>query len=67
MRMQLISAAAIAVIIAAFVTPADGSEKNPPIRLSKVQYDSPGVDDGSNHSLNAEWVQIINTTGLQGR
>jgi hypothetical protein len=32
----------------------------PPVRLSKIQYDPPGDDDGTNTSLNKEWVQIHN-------
>jgi hypothetical protein len=31
------------------------------IKISKIQYDSPGTDDGSNSSLNAEYVVIKNT------
>jgi hypothetical protein len=31
------------------------------VRITKVQYDSPGTDYGSNSSLNAEWVKIKNT------
>lgn len=30
------------------------------VRVSGVQYDSPGSDTGSNTSLNAEWVRITN-------
>jgi hypothetical protein len=30
------------------------------VRISGVQYDSPGSDTGSNFSLNAEWVRITN-------
>ncbi|WP_405999493.1 lamin tail domain-containing protein [Streptomyces sp. NBC_00829] len=30
--------------------------------ISDVQADSPGRDNGSNRSLNAEWVEITNTT-----
>ena len=33
------------------------------IRISRVQYDSPGSDQGGNHSLNAEWVRITNNAG----
>lgn len=33
------------------------------IHLYKVYYDSPGSDTRSNTSLNAEYVQIRNTTG----
>ncbi|MFE4214083.1 lamin tail domain-containing protein [Streptomyces sp. NPDC056844] len=29
--------------------------------LGKIQYDSPGRDNGSNRSLNAEWVTVTNT------
>ncbi|MCX0242347.1 lamin tail domain-containing protein [Streptomyces drozdowiczii] len=29
--------------------------------LGKVQYDSPGRDNGSNRSLNGEWVTVTNT------
>ena len=31
--------------------------------LYRVYFDSPGSDTGSNTSLNAEWVQIKNTSG----
>jgi hypothetical protein len=31
-----------------------------PVRMSRVQYDSPGADSGSNASLNAEWVRVTN-------
>lgn len=30
------------------------------VRTTRVQYDSPGSDTGSNSSLNAEWVRITN-------
>ncbi|NED86984.1 lamin tail domain-containing protein [Streptomyces sp. SID11233] len=29
--------------------------------LGKIQYDSPGRDNGSNRSLNGEWVTVTNT------
>ncbi|WP_351232703.1 lamin tail domain-containing protein [Streptomyces sp. NPDC002133] len=32
-----------------------------PVVISKVQADSPGRDTRSNHSLNAEWVEVSNT------
>ncbi|MFE3516116.1 lamin tail domain-containing protein [Streptomyces sp. NPDC059166] len=32
------------------------------IVLGKIQYDSPGRDNGSNRSLNAEWVTVTNTS-----
>ncbi|WUI51777.1 lamin tail domain-containing protein [Streptomyces sp. NBC_00414] len=30
------------------------------VEISAVQYDSPGYDNGSNRSLNKEWVEITN-------
>jgi hypothetical protein len=33
------------------------------MQIYKIQYNSPGTDDGSNSSLNAEWVQLHNTSG----
>ncbi|MFF0479034.1 lamin tail domain-containing protein [Streptomyces sp. NPDC004284] len=33
------------------------------VHLYKIYYDSPGTDTRSNSSLNAEYVQIRNTTG----
>jgi hypothetical protein len=30
------------------------------MQIHKIQYNSPGPDDGSNSSLNAEWVQLHN-------
>ncbi|MFF5490737.1 lamin tail domain-containing protein [Streptomyces virginiae] len=32
------------------------------VEISRVQADSPGREDRSNRSLNAEWVEITNTT-----
>lgn len=29
--------------------------------IGQVQYDSPGWDNGSNRSLNSEWVEVRNT------
>ena len=33
------------------------------IKITKIYYDSPGADDGSNGSLNAEWVRLKNICG----
>lgn len=35
--------------------------ERPKVKISDVQYDSPGRDDHSNRSLNREWVEITNT------
>jgi hypothetical protein len=48
----------IGAIVVGLVGPASAA-----IRITKVQYDSPGSDYGSNSSLNAEWVKIKNTGG----
>ncbi|KPI23489.1 Intermediate filament domain protein [Actinobacteria bacterium OV450] len=37
-------------------------QQRPRVEISRVQADSPGRDDHSNRSLNAEWVEITNTT-----
>ncbi|MFI6150690.1 lamin tail domain-containing protein [Streptomyces sp. NPDC051109] len=37
-------------------------QQRPRVEISRVQADSPGRDDRSNRSLNAEWVEITNTT-----
>ena len=36
------------------------AEAAAPVRIDKVQYDSPGRDTGTNRSLNAEWVLLTN-------
>jgi hypothetical protein len=42
------------------VTPADAA---PPVaKFTRIQYDPPGRDDGSNASLNREYVQVRNNT-----
>ena len=42
--------------------PSAATAATPPIRIVKIQYDSPGSDTGSNSSLNAEYVVLKNTT-----
>jgi len=49
------------VLAAVAVTLIFVSAASAAIRITKVQYDSPGSDTGSNSSLNAEWVKIKNT------
>jgi hypothetical protein len=34
----------------------------PVVEISAAQYDSPGYDNGSNRSLNREWVELTNTS-----
>lgn len=57
-----LSAAAITAAIAMPASAADHRAPRPSVEISRVQYDSPGRDDRSNRSLNAEWVEITNNT-----
>ena len=41
-------------------TPAIGS-----VQFTRIQYNSPGTDSGSNASLNGEWVKLTNKTKAQ--
>ncbi|WP_234317265.1 lamin tail domain-containing protein [Streptomyces sp. NRRL WC-3744] len=55
-----------AAVVGAVALPASaddhhhGRHHRPVVYISDVQYDSPGRDDRSNRSLNAEWVEITN-------
>ncbi|CUW33288.1 lamin tail domain-containing protein [Streptomyces reticuli] len=40
-----------------------GRQHHRVVYISDVQYNSPGRDDRSNRSLNAEWVEITNDSG----
>jgi len=56
-----------ALLVAATLVPTSSSsaataQSQPPIRFSRIVYDSPGPDTGSNASLNAEWARITNFT-----
>ncbi|MFF9212966.1 MULTISPECIES: lamin tail domain-containing protein [unclassified Streptomyces] len=66
---RLTAATAVAAaLIGAAALPAMAADHHHPSReraavaISAVQYDSPGRDDRSNRSLNAEWVEITNNT-----
>lgn len=59
MRIRTAIAAATASIMLTPVTAVETSAA-PVIRFSQVQYDSPGDDNGTNKSLNAEWARITN-------
>jgi Lamin Tail Domain len=62
--MKLLSAATVAAstiaVLALAVPMADAA--TPAVQITRVQYDSPGTDNRTNASLNAEWVQVKNTT-----
>jgi hypothetical protein len=48
---------AAAILVALSLTPVSFGA----IRIAKIYFDSPGSDNGSNSSLNAEWIKIKNT------
>lgn len=56
MKLPLLIAA---TVLAALATPTHASS---PVVIGKTQYDSPGSDDRSTASLNAEYVTIKNTS-----
>lgn len=41
--------------------PLQASAAGSPVKLSRVQYDSPGSDTGSNTNVNGEWARIKNS------
>lgn len=45
----------------AMAAPANADSRRHSVKIVSVQYDSPGSDNGSNKSLNREWVEIENT------
>uniref|UniRef100_A0AAU2VDY5 Lamin tail domain-containing protein n=1 Tax=Streptomyces sp. NBC_00003 TaxID=2903608 RepID=A0AAU2VDY5_9ACTN len=53
--------AAGAALAGAAALPATAAAPRSPIAFGTIQYDSPGKDDGSQRSLNAEWVTVANT------
>ncbi|MDT0309343.1 lamin tail domain-containing protein [Streptomyces sp. DSM 44917] len=59
---MLVSLAAVAGC-AGLLLPAQQAQAAGSVHLYKIYYDSPGTDRGANSSLNAEYVQIRNTTG----
>ncbi|MEO6411031.1 MAG: lamin tail domain-containing protein [Pedococcus sp.] len=62
MRSRLALAAVPAVALTLGLLAPASAEAVPAIRITQIQYDSPGSDKGSNASLNTEWVRITNTT-----
>ncbi len=64
MRSRPVFASAVSVlaVAATIALPATAQAAVPPIRITKIYYDSPGSDLGGAKSLNAEYVVIKNTT-----
>ncbi|WP_033329609.1 lamin tail domain-containing protein [Streptomyces yerevanensis] len=65
-RRLSLAVAAAGALVGATAVPASADHAprphRPHVEISNVQYDSPGYDDGSNHSLNREWVELTNTS-----
>ncbi|MER5745720.1 lamin tail domain-containing protein [Streptomyces sp. NPDC002225] len=57
LALAAVTALAGSLLLAA---PASAAKHEGGLHLGKIQYDSPGKDDRSNTSLNAEWVDIHN-------
>ncbi|MFJ4242796.1 lamin tail domain-containing protein [Streptomyces iakyrus] len=58
-----LTAGALVSVMTLPATAADHARpERPKVKISDVQYDSPGRDDRSNRSLNREWVEITNNT-----
>lgn len=64
LRARIATAAAVALTVTAGLAalPAPAGAATGSVHLYRIYYNSPGADTGSTTSLNAEWVQIANTT-----
>ncbi|MFD3519893.1 lamin tail domain-containing protein [Streptomyces sp. NPDC058653] len=65
-RRLIAGALAAGALVGAAALPASAEDgRRAPARstvvLGDIQYDSPGRDNRSNRSLNAEWVEVTNT------
>jgi hypothetical protein len=59
MRVRTLTAAVIAPFLVMPLTTV-AADAASTVRFSRVQYDSPGSDTGTNRSLNAEWAAVHN-------
>ncbi len=59
--MHLVARALVVALAAAVVAVVIAPGASGAIRITKIYYDSPGADTGSNASRNAEWIRIKNT------
>jgi hypothetical protein len=60
-RLVGVLAALVAVLGATLGVAGSAQAATPAVQITKVYYNSPGTDTGSNTSLNAEWVRLTNT------
>ncbi|WP_433789014.1 lamin tail domain-containing protein [Actinoplanes sp. CA-252034] len=51
----------VTVALGSVLSVAAPVQAAPALRFQSVQYDSPGRDDRSGGSLNAEWIALVNT------
>jgi hypothetical protein len=58
----LAAGALVGTFAASASADADGRSYRGRVEISGAQYDSPGWDNGSNRSLNKEWVDVTNTS-----
>jgi lamin tail-like protein len=63
MSKRLVTGALSALATGAILIPAAPAEAAPAIQIRRVYFDSPGTDNRTNSSLNAEWIRIRNTAG----
>jgi hypothetical protein len=61
MRKSLAVLSALAVAAGGILATTGPAQAAPALRFYAAQYDSPGKDTRSNASLNAEWIQLVNT------
>lgn len=62
MRTRTVVVLTTAALTAALAAAPGAEAAGPAVAVTRVQYDSPGPDDRSTASLNAEWVRLTNTT-----
>jgi hypothetical protein len=61
-RLRRTLVALTAATLAGLGIAAPASAATPAVTFTKIQYNSPGTDDRTNASLNAEWVRLTNNT-----
>jgi hypothetical protein len=63
-RTRLGASGLVAALLLAVMTVLAGPAQaaTPAVKISKIYYNSPGADTGSNSSMNAEYVTLQNTT-----
>lgn len=62
-KVGLVAALAMTALPLAVAVAPSADAAQPGVRITTIYFDSPGTDNGSNTSLNAEWVRIKNFTG----